>query len=170
MAAPLSEFVEGFIYLDTMILYSFVRADEASRPILKRFFGSIEQGKITAFTSVLAFDELIHRLLLAAIRDKYSGSPLDRLREQEQEMMAEFYPRILPPLRLLRHFPHLEVLGVLPADGDAMLDIVERYSLRPRDALHLSAMQKVECKALASNDSDFDRVPGIQRFEVAFSR
>lgn len=167
MAAPLADLTEGAIYLDTMLLYTFVRAEPKARPVLKGFFEAIEQGRLIAFTSPLAFDELAYRLLLAAIRNKYEGSPLDRLRDEEQKLMAEFYPVILPPLRLLRRFPNLRIVAISSDDADAMFDLMQRHELRPRDALHVAAMRKAGCDAMASNDRHFDRVPGLRRFEVA---
>ena len=114
----------------------------------------------------MTFDELAYRLLLAVIRDKYSGSPLDRLRDDEPTMLGDFYPAILPPLRLLRRFPNLRLIDVTPDDAEAMFDMMQHYTLRPRDALHVAAMQKVGCEAIASNDPHFDRVPQLRRFEV----
>jgi predicted nucleic acid-binding protein len=40
------------------------------------------------------------------------------------------------------------------------------YLLRPRDGLHLAAMQQIPCLDLASTDPHFDRVPHIQRFTL----
>ena len=42
-----------------------------------------------------------------------------------------------------------------------------QYHLRPRDALHLAAMQKCGCFDLLSHDPDFDRVPMISRYTLA---
>ncbi len=166
MAVSLVDFNESVVYLDTMMLYVFVRAEAKAKPILQSFFNSIEQGRITAYTSVLTFDELAYRLLLAAIRDKYPGSALDRLRDEEQKMVTEFHPAIMPTLRLLRQFPNLILLDVSADDADSMFDLMERYALRPRDALHVAAMQKAGCEAIASNDPHFDRVPSLRRFEL----
>ena len=48
-------------------------------PAVKPFFQRIERGELTAYTSALTFDELAYRLILALIKDCYSGSPLDQL-------------------------------------------------------------------------------------------
>jgi len=166
MASSLVVFDESVIYLDTIMLYVFLRAEPQVRPILKGFFESVEQGRIAAYTSALTFDELAYRLLLAVIHDKYPGSPLDRLRAEEAALLSEFSPIIAPSLRLLRQLPNLRVLDVTAGDVDVMLDLMPRYALRPRDALHVVAMQKVGCEAIASNDPHFDRVPHLRRFEV----
>lgn len=44
----------------------------------------MQSGSLAAYTSVLTFDELGYRLLLALIKDNYPGSPLERLRDQEE--------------------------------------------------------------------------------------
>jgi predicted nucleic acid-binding protein len=40
------------------------------------------------------------------------------------------------------------------------------YHLRPRDALHLAAMQKCGCFDLVSQDGDFDRVPMVRWYTL----
>ena len=42
-----------------------------------------------------------------------------------------------------------------------MRNNIRGHLLRPRDALHLAAMQKVGCLHLVSQDSDFDHIPAI---------
>jgi len=166
MSHSIAEFLEGQIYLDTMIFYAFLRAEPEARSVIGAFFERIETGTITAYTSVLTFDELAYRLILALIKDKYGGSPLERLRDGEQAMLTEFVPVIVPKLQLLKAFPHLHVTGIGPADLEAMLANMLEYSLRPRDALHLSAMRRVGCANLASNDHHFDAISDITRFAV----
>ena len=166
MNRSITEFLEGQIYLDTMMFYIFLRAEPEARPMIGAFFERIETGAITAYTSVLTFDELAYRLILALIKDKYGGSPLNRLRDEERAMLTEFVPVIVPRLQLLKAFPHLHLIGVGPADLDAMLANMLDYSLRPRDALHLAAMRYAGCVNLASNDHHFDEIPDITRFAI----
>jgi predicted nucleic acid-binding protein len=166
MNRSITEFLEGQIYLDTMMFYAFLRAEPEARPMIGAFFECIETGAITAYTSVLTFDELAYRLILALIKDKYGGSPLERLRDEEQAMLTEFVPIIVPKLQLLKAFPHLRLIGIDPTDLEAMLANMLDYSLRPRDALHLTAMRYAGCVNLASNDHHFDEIPDIIRFAI----
>lgn len=163
MTAPLNSFAGEAIYLDTMLPYVFLRS---IAPDTKPFFKRIERGEFLAYTSVLTFDELAFRLLLAFVKDRYSGSPLDHLRDEEVKMMAEFAPIVADLLRRLRAFPNLLVLDVTTPDLDVMNDAMTQYHLRPRDALHLAAMQRVGCVDLASNDLHFDRIPHLRRFTI----
>lgn len=163
MTASLSTFAGNVIYLDTMLPYALLRGID---PAVKPFFEQIERGVLLAYTSVLTFDELAYRLLLALIKDRYGSSPLDRLRSEEEKLIAEFAPQVVTHLRHLRYFPHLTVLDILASDVDVMNEALTQYHLRPRDALHVAAMQRVGCFDLASNDPHFDRVPQIRRYAL----
>lgn len=163
MSGPLAEYTGDTLYLDTMIPYALLRGIE---PAAKSFFNRVQSGEFVAYTSVLTFDELAYRLLLARIRDAYDRSPLDRLRSDEAAMISEFYPDVAPQLTRLRRFPNFVLIDVSPADLNAMSDAMLQYHIRPRDALHLAAMQKCGCLDLLSNDSDFDRVPLVRRYHL----
>ena len=163
MTTPLSAFTGDVIYLDTMLPYLLLRGVDLS---IKHFFQQIERGDFFAYTSILTFDELAYRLLLAFIKDQYAGSPLDRLRNEEDKMMTEFADTVAVLLRRLRDLPHLTVLDVLASDLEILNEAMVQYRLRPRDALHLAAMQRVGCFDLASNDAHFDSVPHIRRYSL----
>jgi predicted nucleic acid-binding protein len=166
MADSLADFDGATIYLDTMVLYTFVRAEPQVQPVLHDFFKGMEKGLFQAYTSILTFDELAYRLTLAGIRDRYRGSPLDHFRKAEFRIMSEVYPHVVPVLVALRRFPNLHVVDAAAADVDQMVDIMTNNMLRPRDALHVATMRKVNCKNVATNDAHFDQVPDLNRFEI----
>jgi len=163
MSKPLAEFTGTVVYLDTMIPYALLRGIE---PAAQALFSRIQAGELVAYTSVLTFDELTYRMLLALIHDRYGASPLDRLREEEARMIAEFYPQIAGPLAQLRAFPNLTLVEVAALDLDAMDGAIRQYHIRPRDGLHLAAMQKCECFDLVSHDHGFDRVAVVRRYTL----
>ena len=164
MSQPLAKFGGDALYLDTMVFHIFLRAKGSEAEPL---FYSIRRGDIRAYTSVLTFDELAFRMLLALIRDRYDGSPLDWLRKNEHDMIAEFYPHVEPKLVRLQAFPNLTLLDVTAIDLTAMHRNILRYHLRPRDALHLAAMQKCGCQSIVSEDNDFDHVPDVDRYTLS---
>jgi predicted nucleic acid-binding protein len=161
MSALLDAYAGKTIYLDTMLPYDLLRGID---PVVKPFFQRIEQGELTAYTSVLTFDELAYRLVLALIKDRYGGSPLDQLRADEARLMTEFAPSVSALLDQFRLLPHLTVLNVLADDVALMNAGMLHYQLRPRDALHWAAMQRIGCLDLASNDPHFDRIPAVRRY------
>jgi len=159
----LSEFFGRQVYLDTMILYGFSRGIDNR---LRDFMQRIELGDVQAHTSVLTFDELAYRLLLAFIKDRFDGSPLDRLRANEHEMLAMFAPVIGPHLNQLRSFPHLVVVDIRTDDLEVMIEAMTDHYLRPRDALHYAVMRRLGCLNLASDDGHFDAIPDIVRYGI----
>ena len=163
MSEPLSRFTGSTLYLDTMVFYVLLRDSE---PGASDLFIRIADGQLQAYTSVLTFDELTYKMLLALIGDSYRGSPLEHLRDREPEMIAEFYPSLAPLLGYLRRLPHLSLVDVTSSDLQAMDEAIGLYHLRPRDALHLAAMQKCGCLDLVSHDADFDRAPMVRRYTL----
>lgn len=163
MSQPLSTFSGTTLYLDTTTFYALLRS---ITPSVQELFDAIEQGRYQAFTSALTFDELAYRLLLALIRDHHPGSPLDHLRQAQSDMIQAYYPQIAPFFRKLYSFPNLQILDVTLADLTLMNQLIPQFGLRPRDALHLAAMNKCNCTSLVSEDSDFDRVPYLQRYTL----
>jgi len=106
-------------------------------------------------------------MLLALIKDRNEGSPLDVLRKNEAGIIQELYPELKPRLQTLQNFPNLSLVDVEAVDLNAMHDNITKYHLRPRDALHLAAMHKADCLNIVSQDSDFDHITGIQRYILA---
>lgn len=122
MSKTISQFSERALYIDTMIFYLLLREKgSAAEPLFHR----IQSGEIQAYTSVLTFDELAYRLLLARVRDTYGGSPLDRLRQNEQKLLAEFSPEIELALTQLQSLSNLTLLEFTPTDLIAMHKICE---------------------------------------------
>ncbi len=164
MNRTIADFHGQALYLDTMIFHLLLREKDSPAELL---FRRIQAGDMQAYTSVLTFDELAYRLLLARIRDKYSGSPLDQLRQNEQKLITEFHPEIEAALTRLQTFPNLALLDFTATDLTTMQQNMSQFHLRPRDALHLAAMQKVSCMDLVSHDSDFDAISEVNRYLLA---
>ncbi len=160
MTTSLNAFSGQRIYLDTMLPYALLRGVDLAA---KAFFDRVARGELTAYTSALTFDELAYRFVLALIKDRYGGSPLDALRAQEEKLLAEFAPRVVGALRQLREMPNLAVVDILASDVDRMNEALSKYHLRPRDALHYAAMLRMDCLDIASMDPHYDRVPTIRR-------
>ncbi|MBN1316477.1 MAG: type II toxin-antitoxin system VapC family toxin [Anaerolineales bacterium] len=161
MSKPVSEFTGEALYVDTMIPYVLLRAIE---PSAKHFFDRIQNGEFIAYTSVLTFDELAYRMLLALIRDNYGGSPLNTLRTLDKKVITEFYSQIAPQLTYMQDFFYLGGCDYLRLKN--MNQAILQYQLLPRDALHYSAMKKIGCYDLICHDADFDQVDKISRYTL----
>ena len=58
------------------------------------------------------------------------------------------------------------LISVETADFHGMLNSIMAYGLFPRDALHVTGMQRVRLTVIASDDPDFDRVATLTRHWV----
>ncbi len=159
----LDEVSGGPIYVDTNVLYMYLRSDPSHLPTIKAFLERVIRGEIVAFVGIPALDELFYRLLLARIKDTTGRNPLDALREDPTGVIAAHSYEIETAMRELMRLPHLDPVGVETTDFDKMLDNIRAFALLPRDALHVAIIQRLGLTAIASDDTDFDRVEGLER-------
>jgi len=162
----LDELSQGSVYVDTNILYMYLRVDPAYLSIIKGFLKRIVRGQIEAFVSIPVLDELFYRLLLVRVKEATDRNPLDVLRENQVEAIGPHSDAISGALRKLTLLPHINLVGVDTTDLDRMLQNIQTFSLLPRDALHVAIVQRLGLRGIASDDIDFDRVQGIERHWV----
>jgi len=162
----LDELRRGSIYVDTNILYMYLRVDPAHLSAIKVFLNRVVLGEIEAFVSIPVLDELFYRLLLARIKEARGRNPLDVLRENQAEAIAAHSDVIGSALRKLTLLPHINLVGVDTTDFNRILENIQTFSLLPRDALHVAIVQRLGLNGIASDDVDFDRAKGIERYWV----
>ncbi len=159
----LDEVRSGSVYVDTNVLYMYLRADPDHLPVIRAFLRQVVRGEIHAFVSILALDELFYRLLLSQVRETTKRDPLNFLRQNAGQAIADHSATIEMAIRRLVGLPHFILVGVEATDLDRMLDNIKTFLLLPRDALHVAIMQRLGLTAIASDDTDFDRVQGLER-------
>jgi predicted nucleic acid-binding protein len=71
----LDELSRGSVYVDTNILYMYLRVDPAHLPAIKVFLSRIVRGEIEAFVRIPVLDELFYRLLLARLKEATERNP-----------------------------------------------------------------------------------------------
>jgi len=62
-------------------------------------------------------------------------------------------------------FPNLRVLGVRKSTVFKAQELVERYKLKPRDALHAAVALENKIKTIVSYDDGFNVITEIERIE-----
>lgn len=163
MSHPLKEFKGNTLYLDTMVFYALLRGLATN---VRTLFTEIKTGNLQAYTSTLTFDELADRMVQTLTHEKYTDAAHKQWGQHRTNLFAEFYPKILPPMTLLRNFPNLTLLDVSAIDLMLMSENMGRYLLSPRAALHMAAMQKIGCFNLLSQDMTFDCIQEIRRYTL----
>jgi predicted nucleic acid-binding protein len=152
------------VFLDANCLIYEVIADPTYGPACKRLLERIENKELQGFSSAHVISEMAHRLMTieAAI---VLSRPLSGMANWLRRHPAEVK-------RLTRHRTAIDGLAaipitILPISGTHVskaADLSVQFGLLTNDALVISMMQDQRMNILASLDSDFDQVPGIQRY------
>jgi predicted nucleic acid-binding protein len=154
-------------FLDANTLTYHLSNEPKYGPACTQLVKRVELGDLTGFTSAHALADVAHRLM--TLEAMYlNGWPLAglaaRLRKHHSEIpkLSTYRQAIaLIPLLGIQVFPITQ-----PAVEAATL-LSHQYELLTGDALIVAVMQQHGLTNLASNDPDFDRVPGITRFAPA---
>jgi predicted nucleic acid-binding protein len=151
-------------FVDANVLVFAATAYPALGPSCKHFLERIENNELRGFTSAHVLSEVGHRVMTIE-----AASPLGR----PMAGIANWFRRHPAEVqRLSRHRQAIDdcmaiPLTILPVSGPQVsraADLSAQHGLLTNDALIVVVMQDCQLNALASNDSDFDRVPGITRY------
>jgi predicted nucleic acid-binding protein len=124
----------------------------------------IGRGEVTGFTSTHVLLEVCHRLM-ALEAARALGKP--------QGSMAKFLKSHLDEIQRLSSFrqaiddlciSQLQLLPISPAMVQTVAAVCQQAGLLTNDAAVVAVMQANGLTRIASNDGDFDRVPGITRY------
>jgi predicted nucleic acid-binding protein len=133
------------------------------------FLKRVEQGRVAGVTSAVAVAEATHKVMLAEALALHGLDPrglVARLK-RKPELLAGLteHKKVAVTVRLL-NVPVEPITLELLTRG-AELSVQQR--LLTNDALTMAAMEKLSVTHLATNDDDFDAVPGIAVFKPARS-
>lgn len=126
-----------FIY---PIIYDETTVKEAGKS--KEFLLKIASGKIEAYTSSITWDEVVWIIW------KLLG--IDTSLSQGRKFLT---------------FPNLKLLGIRKTTILKAQEIIEKYRLRPRNAIHVAVALENRITTVVSYDKDLDHVNEIKRVE-----
>ena len=109
----------------------------------KEILLNVERGKIAAYTSMLTWDEVVW--VISKVLGRGEGIT------QGQKLLG---------------FPNLQFVT---ADENVILRaqrLLNKYSLSPRDSIHVASALEKRIKSLISDDADFDQVKEIKRIPI----
>lgn len=135
----------GLLYVDSNVfLYPIIYDEEAVVEVKKSkgFLVKMALGKVEAYTSSLTWDEVtwVIRKLFGIEVSIHEG-------------------------KKFLGFPNLRVLGVRRSTVFNAQELVERYGVKPRDAIHAAVALENKIKTIVSYDDDFDEIDEIRRIE-----
>ena len=131
------------IYLDANIFLNAILYEDEKAESCKKIISQIMNNELQGYTSLLTWDEVFYTI------QKLSGRNL-AIREG----------------RKLLKFPNVIFLDVSIGIILKAQELTEKYSIYPRDSIHLSSMLINNIEDLASDDSDFDKIKEIKRIKV----
>ena len=126
----------------------------------------IELKDLSGFTSTHVLSEVAHRLMTmeASVMFNWPSKIVKRLQQNPAsvQQLAQFRSA-------LQKVPQMgiQTLTILPTWLDTAAAISQQAGLLSNDALIVAVMQATGLTQIASEDDDFDRVPGITRYAPA---
>ncbi len=131
-----------------------------SKALLKR----CETGDLAGYVSAAVFNDVAYRLMTLEACQLF-GWPYPGVGQRLRRHGNEIH-RLVKSRQALNETMRIGV-HVLPVNAQQVLlagDLSRQHGLLSGDALIIAMMQSNGMTKLASNDADFDRVPGITRF------
>jgi predicted nucleic acid-binding protein len=153
------------VFLDANTLIYHFTSDPKYGAACTQLVKQIELHQLHGFTSAHALADVAHRLMtLEALR--LFGWPSTALAARLRKHHSDI-PKLTVYRQAIAHIPVLgiQVLPITYALVEAATLLSQRHELLTGDALIVAVMQHHGLTNLASEDSDFDRVPGITRYE-----
>ena len=147
------------IFVDSNIfIYHFLGSSESCTDFLER----AEIEDIDAHTSTIVLAEVMHRLMVAEVIEKYDVEPRGAIRFLKEN------PEVIPTLEkcenAMEKIPQFGV-KVLLVTVEAIFqsrELRRQYLLMTNDSLNLYVMRSNQLYDIATNDGDFERVEWLK--------
>ena len=135
----------GLLYVDSNVFLYPVIYDEKAVVKAKKsreFLLKIALAKVEAYTSSVAWDEVVW-----VVRRLFG---IENSVDEGKRFLG---------------FPNLRVLGVRKSTVFKAQELVEKYRVKPRDALHAAVALENKIKTIVSYNEGFDAITEIERIE-----
>lgn len=157
-------FPESKIFIDTNIfLYDITYHSEFGLTI-KNFLKNIELGLFQGKTSIIVLNELLHKLVIGEIAEKY------KLKLFQVPAFIKQDPTILSNLKSyelinkIELIPNLEIISITKDIFNLAKTYMIKYNLMTNDAIIAATCNIHNISNIATNDGDFGRVDFLVRW------
>jgi len=167
----LSDLEDGSsIFIDANIfIYHFSKKSKLN-PACSNFLERVELRKINGFTSASVVQEATHRMMIMEAITFLTG-----IKARDMVKYLKAHPDIIKKLVTHQIIPgkiasfNLEIISLEIDTIERSQQMKMRYGFLSNDALTLQIMEDRKINNLASNDSDFERVPFITLYKPSVS-
>ena len=154
------------VFLDANLFVYHFAPHPALGPTCTQLIERIEDKEVIALTSTHVLSEVAHHLMTfeASQRFGWPTKIVERLKQKPTQIQQ------LTTFRLaIDQVPQMgiQVMTITVPHLSAAAAVSQQHGLLSNDALLIALMQAHGITNLASNDVDFDRVPGIKRYSPA---
>lgn len=147
------------VFVDSNIfIYHFLDISDRCTAFLER----IDYHEICGFTSTIVMAEVLHKLMIAEIAENY------KMNRREVNQFIKRCPSVISELErcetAIRQISEFDI-EILPIMSGVVLEsrnLRYEHKLMTNDSINLFLMKLTGLEDIASNDSDFDRVPWIK--------
>lgn len=147
------------VFIDSNIfIYHFLGTSESCTSFLSR----AESQDVVTYTSIVVLAEVLHRLMIAEVVERYNVKPKDAVKFLKEK--AEAIPVLEKAEDALGEIPQFNI-KVLHLPEEAIFqsgELRRKYSLLANDSLNLYVMVSNHLSDIATNDTDFERVEGVR--------
>lgn len=132
------------IYLDSNVfLYAIIEKEKEMAGRCSLILSEVASGSLEACTSALTWDEVVW----ATRKHMNAADAVQKGRE-------------------FVGFPNMDMIDANRLIISEAQNIMEKHSLKPRDAIHAASALSKGIKQFVSDDPDFDKVPELQRISI----
>lgn len=155
------------LLVDANTLVYHFSAQPSFGPACRDLLLRTRRREIQGFTSTHVLADVAHRLMTLEAMSAH-GWPAAGLAARLRRHHTEI-PRLNIYMDAIAKIPSLgiEVLPVTASHVQAATELSRKHELLTGDALIVAVMQHQGLRVIASNDADFDRVPGLMRYAPA---
>ena len=152
------------LFVDANILTYHFEPHARWGPACTQLLQQIENQQLIGYTSTHVIAEVSHRLMTIEAHNLFGWQLAgigNRLRTNPSEVrkLSLFRTSVEKLLQ-----GKLQVLLVIPVHLSAGVALCQQLGLLTNDGLIVAVMQAHGLSKIASNDADFDRVPGLTRY------
>lgn len=151
------------LFVDANPLVYYFASDPLLGATCARLISRIQSQELRAYTSTHVLSEVAHKLMAveAATLFGWKSKAVPRLKQQPDKVkqLTRFRQAIQQTPQL-----GIQVLTIASTLIDSAAAVSQQTGILTNDALIVALMQVNGLTSLASNDPDFDRVPGLTRY------
>jgi len=154
------------VYLDTNFVLAWYLKGHRDFGAASKLLTELTVQKVTIALSTLVVDEAWWRLIIAYYeRDNGQGAWTDDVLKNDSGIPKRYYPELEKFTVALLRYPRSVVLDAPIAASELVQKSkahIQRFSLAPRDAFHVSMAQACGIDMIITNDKQFEAVDGLR--------